>query len=157
DAVSGSGGAGGGLVFNNSGTFTKNGTSGTTSFQGNLFNNAGTTNVNSGTLTLGGGTSSGTFNVAADSIVNFDSTSAGGYVLGGGTALNGAGLYRVVNPFDTLTINADVTVPNFELDSGTVTSAGATLTVSNAFTWTGGVLTGASATTVAAGAVATIS
>src|SRR5262249_35354353 len=151
------GGAGGGLVFNNSGTFTKSSTAGTTSFQGNVFNNNGTVNVNSGTLTLaGGGTSTGAFNVVSASMVSFDSTNAGGYVLAGGTALGGAGLYGVVNPFDTLTVNADVTAPNFELDSGTVTSAGATLTVTNAFTWTGGILTGASTTTVAAGGVATI-
>jgi hypothetical protein len=158
DAVCGSGGAGGGLVFNNSGTFTKSVTTGATSFQGNPFNNSGTVNINSGTLTLaGGGTSSGSFNVVSGSIVSFASTNSGGYVLASGAALNGAGLYSVLNAFDTLTINADVTAQNFELDSGTVTSASATLTVTNAFTWSGGILTGAGVTTVAAGAVATIS
>ena len=57
DGVCGNGGQGAGVIFNNNtnGVFTKSGTTGTTSFAGNLLNNSGTVNINSGTLTLSGG------------------------------------------------------------------------------------------------------
>ena len=57
------------MIFNNSGTSTKSGTSGTTSFIGNLLNNSGTVDVDSGTLSLNAAAAihieTGTFNVAS--------------------------------------------------------------------------------------------
>ena len=82
--------------FNNSGTFTKSGGTGTTLFAtqnlcGPLsFNNTGTVNVNSGTLGLqdGGSSTGGSFSVAAGSTLDF---SGGAYTLDGSSSVTGAG------------------------------------------------------------------
>ena len=88
--------------FNNSGTFTKSGDTGTTLFttQGSCgplsFNNTGTVNVNSGTLSLQDGKStSGSFTVPAGSTLNF---SGGTYTLDGSSSVTGAGTGRLVLP-----------------------------------------------------------
>ena len=52
-------------VFNNSGSFTKTGGTGSTVFSGTAFNNSGMVSVQKGTLELGaGGTGNGSFDVA---------------------------------------------------------------------------------------------
>jgi hypothetical protein len=118
DAVSGSGGAGAGVIFNNSGVFTKSDTTGTTAFQGNRFNNLGTVNVESGTLSFDTNytQSAGTTTVSAGATL----ASSGTVNIQGGT-LDGLG-----------TINADVS------NAGTVGTASSTgtLTITRSYTQT---------------------
>ena len=87
--------------FVNSGTFTKSGGTGSTSFLSlsvgsscttNVkFNNSGTVDVHSGTLGLEGGQSAaGSFAVAAGSTLDF-SAGGGPYALDGGSSVTGAG------------------------------------------------------------------
>lgn len=124
DAVSGSGGAGAGVIFNNSGVFTKSGTTGTTAFQGNQFNNLGTVNVQSGTLSFDTNytQTAGTTTVSAGATL-----ASGGSVNIQGGALNGLG-----------TVDADVS------NAGTVSTASSpgTLTITRSYTQTStGILT----------------
>jgi hypothetical protein len=116
DAVSGSGGAGAGVIFNNSGVFTKSGTTGTTAFQGNRFNNLGTVNVQSGTLSF-------------DS--NYTQT-AGVTTVSPGAALTSSGTVSIQGGLlDGLgTVNADVT------NAGTVSTSSSTgtLTITRSYT-----------------------
>ena len=91
------------MILNNSGTFTKLGTAGTTSFIGNLLNNSGTVDVDSGTLSLNAASQTqietGTFNVASgatlDFVSNIDTVSEGDVKLNAGTQLLGSGLYEL--------------------------------------------------------------
>src|SRR5207248_7388799 len=114
---------GAGMTFNNSGTFTKSGSNGLTTFVSNVFNNSGTVTISSGTLDLqGGGTSTGILNTMTGTAVDFDGTN---YFLNSGTALQGAGLYSVPGTFDILTINANLTVQNFGQNAGNINNTAA--------------------------------
>jgi hypothetical protein len=116
DAVSGSGGAGAGVVFNNSGVFSKSGTTGTTAFQGNQFNNLGTVNVQSGTLsfdtnytqTAGTTTVSAGATLASSGTVNIQGGTLGG--LGTISAnVSNAGTVSTSSSTGTLTITGNYT------------------------------------------------
>ncbi len=152
DANFGNGGQGAGVIFNNSGIFTKSGTSGTTSFSDNILNNSGTVNVESGTLSLNAGSATqietGTFNVASGSsldIENYFGGSGGDVQLNEGTTFNGSGLYEL--DLGTLTVNTPISVANFTMTSG-FQNGPATLTVTSALNWSGGDLDGNGTTTV---------
>ena len=57
-------------MFNNSGSFTKTGGTGSTVFSDTAFNNSGSVSVQKGTLELeAGGTGNGSFDVALNAIL----------------------------------------------------------------------------------------
>ena len=98
------------MIFNNSGTFTKRGTEGTTSFNGNLLNNSGTVDVESGTLSLNAGFATqietGIFNVASGATLDFasniDTVSEGDVQFDTGTQFLGS-RPRIYFGFGTIT------------------------------------------------------
>jgi fibronectin-binding autotransporter adhesin len=144
----------------NTGTLTFNGSSSSLFFT--TLNNSGTVNVDFGTVSLdaGGATQSesGTFNVASgatlDFINNFDGVSEGDVELNAGTALLGDGLYEL--DLGTLTVNTNLSVANLTVTGGTLNGL-KTVTVTQAFDWSGGDLDGAGTTTAASGATLAIS
>ena len=156
------GGAGANVIFNNSGTFTKSGTSGTTSFIGNILNNSGTVDVDSGTLSLNAGTATqietGIFNVASGSTLDFvsnaDGVSEGDVELSAGTQLQGSGLYEL--DLGTVTVNTNLSVANFTMTNGKLNGPD-TFTITGTFAWSGGDLDNPGATTVTSGATLNIS
>ena len=111
------GAQGAGLIFNNSGTFTKNGTTGTTSFQGNVFNNSGTVNVLSGTLSFTNSytQTAGTTVLATGATLASSSAvsiAAGSTVSGSGTVsgnVTNAGILSTGSSTGTLTIAGTLT------------------------------------------------
>lgn len=133
-------------TFNNEGTFTKSGGTGTT--QGSLllvFNNSGIVNVNSGTMDFDGtGTHTGTFNVAAGSTLSFSGTN----VLNAGAGFAGTGTTALLG--GTTTANAAVTIgTTLSISAGTLNGAGA-ITVSGPLVWggsTSAIISGTSAAT----------
>jgi hypothetical protein len=130
----------GNLTFNNAGTLRKSAGTGTSTF-GVVVNNTGTVDVQTGTLTLtGGGSASGTFTVAAGATMLFNT-----YSLNAGASGTGAGTF--LHSSGTLTVAADVTVPNFALSGGTLTGGG-TLTVSDLLSWTSGTMSGGGKTVI---------
>ncbi len=143
--------ASGGSRFDNTGTFRKSLSTGTTTFaSGASFNNYGAVEIEAGTLRLGGGGSStGTFDAAATTSVEW---TGGTFTLNPGAQLNGAGLYRING--GTVTADANLTVENLNVLSGTSTLGGAgTVTVASLMNWTAGVMGGTGRTIIAPGAV----
>jgi hypothetical protein len=160
--------------LDNDGTVRKSTSTGTTTF-GIAFNNyaaveilAGTLShsiafTNLGTVTLsanttnritGGGFATGSFTAPATALVEWGSS--GLYTLGPGALLDGDGLYRVNST--TVTGNADLTVQNLDVVTGTSTLNGTgTITVGNVFNWTGGGLGGSGRMIIAPGATANFS
>ena len=120
-----------------------------TSQVGALDLSPGTTfQVTGGTTTLtAGGTIAGGLDVAPGATLLF--SGEGTFDLNSGAALTGAGLFDLVSGFAALSVNTPLTAPqSFELDDGNLTGP-ATLTVPGTFTWTGGSMNGAGATTIA--------
>ncbi len=87
-------------TFNNAGTFTKSGGTGTTDISNTsngftvAFNNTGIVNADSGKLSInGGGTSTGVFNVASGATLQFGRSGVGGgtQTLTAASSVNGAG------------------------------------------------------------------
>jgi filamentous hemagglutinin family protein len=122
-------------IFNNTGTYTKSGSFGTTTIgsaaflpRGSavLFNNSGVVNVDRGTLLLStGGTSTGNFNVNTGGSVDF---SAGTYNVAGGS-ITGTGIVR----FSGATVNVNGGTYNMSA-SGATNSSGGTATFNAAST-----------------------
>ncbi|HEY0139841.1 MAG TPA: hypothetical protein VGF48_03035 [Thermoanaerobaculia bacterium] len=101
----------------------------------------GVISVNAGTLALnGGGTNTATLALGANTLT-FE---AGTYNLNAGTSITGSGILFVHGA--TLVLNTPVSVTNATLGAGAIN--GDNLTVSNAFVWSGGTMTGPGATTV---------
>jgi hypothetical protein len=130
-------------IFSNAGAFLQNTGPGTT--QINIrFDNLGGLEVGSGTLQMnGGGFSSGTFTVDAGTTLQFD---GGTQTLSSGVTFVGNGVTRVDG--GSLLVEAPVSAPNFSLGGGTLGGTD-TLTVSGAFTWTGGTMADTGATVIA--------
>jgi hypothetical protein len=114
----------------------------------------------SGTLTVqsqaavnlsGGGSISGSLGIAADATLNL---TGGSFTLAGGTSFTDTGLLQLSGA--AVSIPGTLSVPNLELDSGTLAGAGA-LTVTTALTWTGGTQGGTGSTTLAGAATLTLS
>ncbi|MEZ5385318.1 MAG: PEP-CTERM sorting domain-containing protein [Prosthecobacter sp.] len=129
---------GGSMVFNNEGTFTKNGGTGTANFGGNnnfatfAFNNSGVVQVNSGTLAIQAtsGTHTGTFEVASGAVLNYTGTAT----LGTGATFNGAGtaiFAGTMNATGAATVNSSLNL------TGTLTGSGP-VTTNGTLTFTGG-------------------
>jgi hypothetical protein len=130
-------------LFTNTGTFIKSAGSGTFIINNGLIfdNSGGILNANNGTVAIaGGGTSNGTFTIASGSIVDIPN---GTYTLTGGS-ITGLGSLHVSN--GTLTISANITIPNLVLSNGTINGASPNVLTVNAFNWTGGVMSGNGAT-----------
>ncbi|MEQ1858731.1 MAG: FG-GAP-like repeat-containing protein [Chthoniobacteraceae bacterium] len=149
------------VTFNNAGTFTKSGGTGSTSSAA-VFNNTGTVNINSGTLALqSGGADSGAFNLGAGSTLNFaggthtlgaaatiTDTPTSTLIASNGTAIIAsavtlAGTTSVAG--GTLTFNNTANLASLNLSSGTLNGNG-TVNVSAAINWTGGAMTGSGIT-----------
>jgi hypothetical protein len=143
-------------TINNSGSLTKTSSTGGTTFFGSAFNNTGTVAVSSGTLQLGGGgISPGTFNQTASGAVLSIVNNNVAQTLNTGAVLSGPGLVDIAG--GVLNVNGAASAVNMELDAGGSLGGASTLTVSGAFNWTGGTMNGSGATTLAGGAVMTIS
>ncbi len=124
------------VTFNNEGTFTKSGGTGTTTLDGNVaLNNSGTTNVNDGTLLIHDAVdNSGTINIATGCLLQIaglgelESTSD---ITGGGSieiASNTTTLGGTINVSGGLTIDSGATATGTGSITGNVTNDG-TLTV----------------------------
>jgi len=136
--------------FNNlaGSTLTKGAGSGTTTFSNVPLNNNGTVHAGSGVVALaGGGAGAGPFTVASAGRVDF---SAGTYTLGSGAMISGAGAARVTGMAE-LTLAANVTAANLEVNGGTLDGAG-NLTISGALNWFAGTMSGTGVATIAPGA-----
>jgi hypothetical protein len=151
--------------FNNTGTFTKSGGTGTTTV-GVEFNNSGTVEIDSGTLKLSvGGISTGSFTGEVGTILYFSGgihdldagssvTSAGTVQIGGGTWNLNDGSYNVTGTTaitgGTVNFNTPANTNLLNL-SGGVLSGSADITASGLITWSalsgaGGEMSGAGTT-----------
>ncbi len=130
--------AGPDATFTNSatGTFTKDSGPGTLSID-DFFSNAGAVNIGSGTLQIDNGSyNTGSIDTPAGTTLLF---TRGTNTLDSGTAITGSGTVELVS--GTLILTTDVEITNFTMAGGVLTGTN-TLTVDNAFEWTGGQLTG---------------
>ncbi|NEQ37415.1 MAG: hypothetical protein F6K40_14535 [Okeania sp. SIO3I5] len=145
-------------VFNNTGTVTKSAGNGTATFDGN-FDNSGTVDVQIGTVSLDGfstnSTNTGTLNTAAGATLE---VTRGTLTLNPGTNFTGTGLVRQSGGTITLETLAatPVNIANFTQDGGTFNGGGA-LNITGNFNWTDGTQGGTGVTTLAAGAIGSIS
>ncbi len=144
---------GNGLTFNNTGTYTKTSGNGTTRLEV-AFNNTGTVNILSGTLQLQGpGTDTGTYGIAAGATLNF---SYGTRTFNPGVKVNGAGALLMTDEGSSrLAFNTDTSLTSLTLAAGTITGP-STVTVTNAFRFTGGMVQGPGAMLIPATATMAI-
>jgi hypothetical protein len=156
-------------AFNNSGTLTKNTTTGQTRIDPQ-FNNTGTVQTQTGTLTLTGGDSgseSGTFSPSAGGSIEFG---GGNYILGGsitgaGTVLVSTGSVDVNGSYNVgfnltggaTNFNSSGTITDLGLSSGGNLSGSGTATVSGTATWTSATMRGTGTLAFASGASLAIS
>ena len=140
-----------GAVFDNEGVFNVESNA---TFASVALNNSGTVNVQSGSLAVNAQSAtqveSGTFQVDSGAVLHFansfDSVSQGNVELNSGTQLLGSGLYEI--DAGTVTVATSESVANLTMTNGTLTGPG-TLTVTNAFNYTGGDLDGADTLVIA--------
>jgi hypothetical protein len=97
----------------------------------------------------GGGSASGAFTAPAMALVEW---TGGTFTLNPGVQINGTGLYRING--GTLTANANSSVENFDLVTGTLNGTGA-LMVNALMNWTSGTMSGSGRTVVSSGATLT--
>jgi fibronectin-binding autotransporter adhesin len=150
-------------TFNNAGTFSKTGGSGTTTISVSL-NNTGTVDAASGTLNVAGkDVATGAFTVETGATLAFNggtqalkagsSVSGAGDVKFGGATVTVLGSYSITGNTTvsggTVQFDTDTTLPTLTLSGGTLGGT-ATVTVTGALTWTGGTMNGGG-TTVANG------
>ncbi|MDP3147781.1 MAG: T9SS type A sorting domain-containing protein [Ignavibacteria bacterium] len=137
-------GGGGGITFNNAGTFRKSTGSGTTTFTSTTFNNTGTVEVQTGTLALsGGGTHTGSFSISSGKTLSFAETHSigeGASLTGSGTAQVTGGTVNFTGTTNGATIASTIT---FNFSSGNLGGSGK-LTVDGTMNWSS---TGSLATT----------
>jgi len=158
---------GGTYLFQNEGTFRKTGAGTTSTFNPIPVVNSGDMLVEAGTLQLsGGGNHSGSLAMSTGTSLSF---SGGDHVFGltASVIVAAAGEWAVTagtvtvagEPgFDEtlrlsggiLTVNGSLAVRNFTQSGGTLAGSGS-LTVSEAFAWTGGTMTGTGRTVLGAG------
>ncbi len=127
---------GGSMVFNNEGTFTKNGGAGTAIIGGVnngsstfSFNNSGTVQVNSGTLALEstGGTLSGAFQIANGATLDFRSGFSGTRTLAAGATYTGAGTLLfsgVIDAAAATTVDSSLNITGMLTGPGPLTANG---------------------------------
>ncbi|MDD3875798.1 MAG: T9SS type A sorting domain-containing protein [Bacteroidales bacterium] len=123
-------GGGGGIKFNNSGTYRKIAGTGTTNYSNTTFNNSGTVEIHSGTLALSnGGTQTGIFDLSPSTTLLF---SGGTHSIGDNALITGEGEAHVTSG----TVNF------------TGTGTGAVADTSTTFNFTGGNMGGSGKFTV---------
>jgi len=114
------GDAGSGGAFVNSGTFTKQGVSGSTTFNVPFNHTGGQVNVQNGFLTLsGGGSATAPIDISAGKKILV----SGAYTFGAGVTLTGTGKVEV-GAGGTLTVNTALNFPGLHLTGGTVNGTG---------------------------------
>jgi uncharacterized repeat protein (TIGR01451 family) len=114
------GDAGSGGAFANSGTFTKQGVSGSTTFNVPFNHTGGQVNVQNGWLTLsGGGSATAPIDISATKKILVSSA----YTFGAGVSLAGTGKVEV-GAGGTLSVNTALTFPGLHLTGGTVNGTG---------------------------------
>ncbi len=139
-------GSDGGIT--NSGLFKKSAGAGTLALTSVDFTNNATLRVLSGTLNPALVNSTGAIELNPGTLLIDDNT----VTLSGGSDLFGAGLVQIAG--GTLTMNAADTLPNVQLDSGTLNGT-ANVPVT-ALAWNGGTMSGSGTTTIPASATATV-
>ena len=102
-----------------------------------------------GTQLTGSVTTAGTFDVAPGATLLIDQPSPLSVSVNPGASFNDTGVYEVDT--GTLTVNTPLSIANLTVTGG-IQNGPSTLTVTHAFTWTGGDLDGTGTTTVASGA-----
>ncbi|MDQ3281512.1 MAG: DUF11 domain-containing protein, partial [Acidobacteriota bacterium] len=123
--------------FQNSGTFRKSVTTGTTQFVNVDFtHNGGTVDVQTGTLDLASGTSTAPITLTAGTFLAINSDT---YNFNSGSDVTGTGLVHVLNT-GTLSAGASITINNLKVAGGTFAGAGAP-TIKN-LDWRGGTIGG---------------
>jgi hypothetical protein len=127
-------------TFNNQGTFTKSGGTGSTTIGTSVsFNNSGTLNVNSGKFSPGSSVHSGAINLAAGTALELTS---GTHALNAGTTFSGAGT-TVIGSLVTANAAVDFATP-LTLSGGTLSGPGK-IVFSAPTSWNGTALSGTSA------------
>ena len=140
-----------GAVFDNEGVFNVESNA---TFASVALNNSGTVNVQSGSLAVNAESAtqveSGTFQVDSGAVLHFDSiydgTSVGDVELNAGTQLLGSGLYEL--DAGSVAVATSESVANLTMTAGTLNGPG-TVTVTNAFNYTGGDLDGSDTLVIA--------
>jgi len=154
----------GGAAFNNAGTFTKSGGTGTTTINA-FFNNTGTVNIGSGTLLItgGGGTHSGLFNIAAGARLDLSSGThlftAGATITDTATSVlekSNGGIATIERPLTlagtlrasggSLLLNATADLNRLDVLFNTFGGSGL-INVHGPMTWSGGTISGPGAAT----------
>ena len=137
-------------VLNNAGTFRKSKGSNAIVFGafGPAFNNSGLLDIESGQAELSRGTNSGTFNMAPGTEIWFGGNT---YVFVTGAQVTGTNFVRVYQN-GVLVLKANLTLANFQLNTGGTLDGPADLTVANIFNWLAGTLQGGGAVNIPAGA-----
>jgi hypothetical protein len=142
-------------TINNSNRVSKT-SPGTVSLPGITFNNTGSLTVASGLLEIYAGTNSNLFNVSSGATLRVPQ--GGSYTVAAGGKLLGNGTYQIsAGNGGTLTVNADVSVSNLELNNISVLAGTGNVTVTKALVWTGGTMSGSGSTAIAPGATLTMS
>ena len=142
-----------GSAFNNAGLFRKTG-GGETRFSSAFitFRNTGSTVVENGSIMLqADGPLGGAISLLAGTNLRLSGAS---YTIEPGLTLDGTG--QLIFDSGTLTADTGISLPNYTQNGGTLRGAG-TVTVTGAFSWTGGVMRDAGKTLVAAGAAGSLS
>ncbi len=134
-------------TFDNAGTFRKSGGAGSTAITNVDFTNSGTIEIQTGTFNPGNVTSAGAIDLTGNFLVN-----DGIVTFNAGTDVIGTGLLQING--GTVTANTADTIPNVQLDSGTLNGTAIVSIVTLA--WNGGTMAGAGTTTIPAGGTATI-
>jgi hypothetical protein len=137
-------------VVNNAGTFRKS--KGTNDIMfgstGPAFNNSGLLDVESGQLELSSGTNSGTFNMSPGTEIWFGGNT---YFFVAGAQVNGTNFVRVFQN-GVLVLDTNLTLANFQLNTGGTLDGPANLTITSNFNWPAGTLQGGGAVNISAGA-----
>ncbi|HEX2832283.1 MAG TPA: hypothetical protein VHW00_04670 [Thermoanaerobaculia bacterium] len=140
--------------FDNTGTFRKSTTAGSTTFGAVDFNHSGgTIDLQTGTLNLAGGTSSAPISISSGASMLIDSDT---YILTTGSDATGAGKVHLTS--GTLTVNANITIEHLQFDGGTFDGTGVvTPGATGSWFWAGGTMSGSGTTQVPSGASLTVS
>ncbi len=138
--------------FNGAGGSYNKSATGTTTFNGVSFVNAGTINVQAGSLELAGGGSSPTgarFNAASSAALRF---TGGTFAVADGSGFSGNGSFIIAG--GTVSIGTTVSAADFQLTGGTL---GGVQTFAGGLAWTGGDMNNSGTTTIGSTGALTIS
>lgn len=139
-----------GGLFDNQGTFTKSGGTGTTSIL-KTFDNSGLLDVQTGTVILdGGGTGSGEMRVADGAALQFDNS----YTLAPGATWMGAGLFSITAGTITVSSALSLEPQHLQLSQGALSNG--TINIAQSFDFLGGSVAAGGLLRVSADAIANL-